>query len=473
MRKLVLITVVGVLLAGCAVGPEYRKPDLDLPETWPEHTLLGAEARDDMRAWWQRFNDPVLDALVERAAADNLEVRQQAARVLEARAGLGFARAERLPTVGVQAEAAREQLPGGVTPPGVPNPANTFSLAGVLSYEIDLWGRLAREREAATALLEQSVFAHDAVRMNVITEVVTTYFGLRAAELQLMLTEETLVAREQSLRLEQLRFEAGESDQLAVRQAEAELAGTRAQLPAMQRQVEALRGALAILVGASPAEIIAGLEIAPHRMADLVLPETVPAELPSELLERRPDVRAAEAVLVAATARVGIAQAQRLPRFNLSALLGTVAGRSSDLFGSGTDMWNVGASVGVPLLDFGRTRAGVDSAQARLEQAELQYRATVATAFAEVRDALIVYESSGKRARATRDQVEAIQRSLRVAQARYEEGFIGFLQVLDAQRALYGAQLALAEALRDRLTATATLFKALGGGWEAPERPNA
>ncbi|MBZ0330552.1 efflux transporter outer membrane subunit [Halomonas sp. ANAO-440] len=465
--RLPALALATALLAGCAMGPDYRAPELALPDEWPEHVMLSAEARQEWQSWWTRFEDPSLDRLVERAVDDNLDIRLQLARIEEARARLGLARAEQLPSVGAQAEASRERTPGTASPLGQSSTGNLFSLAGVLNYELDLWGRLDREREASEALLEQSEFARDAVRLNVIADVVATYFDLRNAERQLRITEETVASREETYRIEQIRFDSGETGELALRQAQSELETTRAQLPGQKQRVRMLEGALAILVGMSPAELMDELDFGDTQLADIVLPDSVPAVLPSSLLQRRPDIRSAEAGLIAANASIGVAEASRLPTLNLGGFLGTAAGDSSDLFTTAAQTWGLSATVMGPLFDFGRSRSRVDTAEALAAQAEVQYRATVNQAFNEVRNALVIFETSGERIEATRAQVEALARTLELAEVRYREGFVGFIELLDAQRALLSAELALSEAMRDRLTATATLFKALGGGWEA------
>ncbi len=468
MRKALAVLLFSTALtAGCAVGPDYRAPALDLPEQWPEHVLLSAEARADWVQWWRQFEDPHLDTLVARAVDDNLELRLQLTRIQEARARLGLARAEQMPSVSVQAEAARERTPGAIFAFGAPaSTGNVFSVTGVLSYELDLWGRLGREREAAEALLEQSVFAHDAVRLNVIADVVATYFDLRSAERQLHITQATVASRQETYRLEQLRFDVGQSDELALRQAQSELESTLAQLPAQRERVRVLEGALALLAGMSPAELMDELDYGDTELEAIALPDGVPAVLPSELLARRPDIRSAEAGLIAANAGIGVAEASRLPRLNLGGLLGTAASDAGDLFGTDAQAWGLAATVMGPLFDFGRSRSRIDTAEALAEQAEVQYRATVAQAFNEVRNALISYEASGERVEAIRRQVAAFERTLELAEMRYREGFVGFIELLDAQRALLAAELVLSEAMRDRLTATATLFKALGGGWQ-------
>lgn len=468
MRKPALLLAAAGLLPGCAIGPEYEPPELQMPAAWPDNVVLDTASDEALGEWWRRFEDPVLEGLVAHALEDNLELRIQAARVEEARARLGLARAEQLPTVGMQAEATRQRQPaaafgieGFATPP-----LNLFSISGVLGYELDLWGRLAREREAATAQLESSVYAQQAVRLGLVADVVVGYFALRSAQRQLEITERTLAARREGVRVERLRYEAGMIDELSLRQSEAELAATRTELPARIDELQRRESVLGILLGLRPAALIEALQIAAGTLEDITLPAHVPAELPAALLARRPDLRAAEAELVAATAGIGAARAARLPQLNLAGLVGTAASSAGELFGSDTEAWSVGAGISGPLYDFGRGRARVESAQALREQAELRYRATVALALAEVRDALVFHASSGTRLDAVREQVAALRRSEELAEIRYRNGYISIIELLDAQRALLGAELALAQVTAERFAATATLFKALGGGWE-------
>lgn len=456
-----------VVLAGCVSGPDYRTPETVLSQEWPEHELF-SEARDaDWQNWWTRFGDPVLDELVARALDQNLEIRLQALRVEEFRARLGLARAEQLPTVEVQASASRERVSGVAL--GIPEAGsstnNIFAVSGVLGYEIDLWGRLVREREAAEAILRENEFARDAVRLSIIADVAATYFDLRAARSQVAITRETIESRAETLRLQQIRREGGDIDELALQQARSEWETARAELPVRLQRQRVLEGAFGILLGFNPAELWEEIDLPPGDLANIDLPESVPALLPSELLERRPDIRAAEASLMAATARIGVARAERFPRLNLATLLGTAANTTGDLFGSSATTWSAGASLAGPIWGFGRGRARVETAEAIAEQSEVQYHRTVNVAFTEVRDALVFYETSGERRAAIRRLVASLERTEELAQLRYDEGFISFMELLDTQRALLSARLGLEEAIRDQLTATATLFKTLGGGW--------
>lgn len=465
MRALILLPA-AALLSGCLLGPQHSVPASELPETLPLPETVERDGAD-WQAWWRGFGDPALNRLIERAMADNLELREQAARIRAARARLGFAEAEQLPSVDLQAEASREQQPGAAF--GIEGVSGTtrslFSVSGVLGYELDLWGRLARQREAAAAQLAENVFAREAVRLSLIADLVTTYFEYRSAQRQLGITEDAVATREESLGLQELRYEAGAVNRLVLLQAKSELATARSRLPDQRERLDQLESALAILVGASPRELFEGMTLAEQPLADLDALDAYPEALPAELLERRPDIRAAEAALRATNASIGAAQAARLPSLSLSGLIGSTAAETGDLFTGPAEAWSIGASVLGPVLDFGRGRANVEEAEALRDRAALQYQATVQTAFREVRDALVSFEAANARVRALRDRVEAIADTAELADVRYEAGATDFLVVLDARRELLDAELALSEALQRRLTASATLFKALGGGW--------
>lgn len=465
MRNISVTLCAAVFLAGCALGPDYRSPDIPLPQQWPEQALGTPERAEDLRAWWLRFDDPVLGDLVERALSDNLDLRLQLQRIEESRSRLGLAAADRRPTLDAQAEAARQRQPGAASPAGFGGTFSTFSLVGLLGYEVDLWGRLARGQEAAAALLEESMFTHEAVRLNLVTDLVATYINLRAAQRQLAITEGTLESRSETLRLQRIRYEGGIVDRLALQQAVSEWEATRARLPRQKEQVRLLESALAVLVGMNPDEIFGDFDFGRETMASLHLAQPLPDVLPSELLRRRPDIRAAEAGVMAADAQIGVAMAQRLPRFNLAMFLGSVAGEFDNLLGGSAETWGASASVLGPVVDFGRNRARVQTAESLREQAETRYRITVQSAFREVRDALLLSATTAERETAVRRQVESLQETLRLAELRYGDGYSGFIDVLDAQRLLLDAELTLTEAVRDRYNASAALFKALGGGW--------
>lgn len=445
---------------------EHRVPNMDLPETWPDHAVMSREFEDEQLEWWTRFGDPELDRLVAGAVRDNPDIRLQAARVQEARARLGFAKAEQLPTVGLQVEAMRQRQSEGASgiPGGITN--NIFSLAGVVDYELDIWGRLAMERKVAQAALLESRYTHEAVRLSVVSDLAVSYFNLLAAREELEISRQTQRAREEIHHLERIRFEAGHIDELALRQAESSLEAVKALIPGQERQVRTLEGVLGILAGLSPAELFDDEQAAHGPFHTLHNPGPPPMVLPSELLTRRPDIRSAEAGAAAAGTAVGIAKVERLPRLNLAALLGTLAPRADDLFIAPARAWNAGAQLAGPILDFGRTKAGVETARARYLQAEIHYETTVRIAFNEVRDALILYQSSLDRQKAVERQMQTIQRTRDLAWIRYREGMVGLREFLDAEQDLYAARQTMNNAVRDTLTAVATLYKALGGGWD-------
>ncbi len=462
MDKLPLYMLIGLVLAGCATGSRYQVVSPELPDQWPGQEMANQQ-HSDWQNWWTGFEDARLNQLVERALDRNLSLRIQIQRIEQARAELGLTNANRWPSLNGQASALREQPPETILPGGTIN--NLFSVAGVLSYEVDLWGRLARQREAAAAQLEQSIYGTEAIRLNLITDLVTTYFNLRAAEQQLEITRQTLESREQTLALEEIRYESGASNPLNLQRARAALESTRARLPQQELRVQQLRTALAVLAGYSPAELLGELDFGVSRLTDIRLPDRQPLVMPSELLQRRPDIRAAEAALIAAHAQLGVARAMRFPALNLSALGGYTALDAGDLFSAPAESWNLTAGLAGPIFDFGRSRARVESAEARLAQAEAEYQLVVTGAFRDARDALAVHQSADLGVAAIRRQVEATAITLELAALQYEAGSIGFYELLDVQRTLLDAELALSQAMSDRLAASATLFKAMGGGW--------
>lgn len=466
VRSLALILVTAAL-AACTATSDYRRPESSVPTQWPQDLQAAMEEAATEARWWRRYGDPALDQLVEQALASNLDVLAAATRVREARAQLGLTQADRYPTLDAQADASRSDP--GLTQAGATGPRNSFRIAGVLAYEVDLWGRLSGATEAAHARLLQTTHGAQAVQIQLVTDLVTAYFDLRALEDQVRITRDSIDARREAYRLEQAHFRAGATTELTLHQAEAELAQAQAQLPGLSRQAEQARRALAILVGESPAAVFAAQELKPLPLTGLAFSPTLPSRLPSELLERRPDLRAAEAGLKAASIDVDVARTAWLPRLNLAATAGSGAARTSDLFSGPALVWQLGASLFSPLLDFGRRGAAIETAEARRELAELQYRATIRDAFREVGDAWSLLKTATERLTALERQVKALKASLGLAEKRYRNGYSPYLEVLDARRALFTAELARVEAIRDRFTATALLYKTLGGGWLADD----
>lgn len=474
--------VAAAMLAGCTVGPDYERPTMELPGAWGSPAAsaaatpasLGAAEVSTVRPdWWTSFDDPVLSRMVDQALTANDDIMLAAARVSEARAILRFTEADRLPQIDAEASAARVRSSGDLTLPGGSRTGNNFRLAGLLSYEIDLWGRLARADEAARAQLLATEAARDAVRLAVAADTALGYFNLRALDEQLAIAERTVGSREEALTLQQAQFNAGAITELELRQAQGELATARAQVPQLRQARNEQATALAVLLGSTPRAVIEDAIPRGLTIDDLPVPPILPADLPSTLLERRPDIRSAEGQLAAANAEIGIARAAYFPRLSLSALLGLESLELDRLFGSGTGTWQIAGGAAAPLFDFGRTEANVRAAEARREQALAQYQGTVRTSFREVVDALGAQETTAERLAAEADQLATRQDTLRLAKRRYDEGYSSYIEVLDAQRTLFQAELDRVAAQRERLAAAVDLYKALGGGWSAPPLPDA
>ncbi|RUO21782.1 efflux transporter outer membrane subunit [Aliidiomarina haloalkalitolerans] len=460
-----------LFLSGCTMGPDYQSTETELSEEWISSFPSEAELTRELQQWWQQYQDPNLNALVERALTDNLSLQVQLARIEQARAELGFENANRWPLLSAQASAAREQQPETLMPTalGGGTPRNQFSVAGVLSYEVDLWGRLARQREAAGAMLAESMFGTEAVKLNLVADVVTTYFNLLAIEQQYAALNSNIASLEQTLELEQLRYNSGSTNVLNLRRAEAAVAAAKANVPDLREARQLARSALAILVGATPEELLQGFNTDHGKLTELQLPQELPAHTPSELLQRRPDVRAAEASLIAANARIGVAQAARFPSLNLMALGGSAAMTTGDLFSAASETWSVGADLAGPLFDFGRLARRVESAKAQREQAEIGYQQAILAAVRDASDAIALLHIAEERSVAVQAQYDAIADTYRLAEMQYDLGAIGFYELLASQRELINAELALTTAKRDHFAAYTNVFKAFGGGWAANE----
>lgn len=452
------------IITGCSLAPREAPPALALPARWND-PALGAASMPPAADWWRQFGDPALDDLVGRALEHNLDLALAAARIEEARAQLGASRAEQWPTVDMQADASRQRSSSNTGTGG--QVRELYSVAGVLGYELDLFGRLRNATDAARARLLESIYTTEAVRLTVITDVVSTYLDLRATERQRAITDATVLSRAEALRLERAQLRLGAGTELTLRQAEASLASARAQAASLRDTLGRTQAALAVLTGASPQALIEALPPA-GEFATLRLPGDLPGVLPSQLLERRPDIRAAQAALRATEADIGAARALWFPRIDLTALIGSDALRVGDLFSGPATSWSLGSALVAPLLDFGRAGAQVAGAQARRAQSEALYRQTVQTAFREVRDALTALREAQARELAQTDAVAALARARELASLQYRRGRGLYLDVLDAERSLLTAQIDQIAAARDARIAAATLLKALGGGWQAP-----
>ena len=450
-----------LFLAGCALQPEYRRPEVELPAAWKESAQSVAKDGN----WWRIYADPTLEKLVEEALARNANLLVAAARVDEARALLAQADASFYPSVDASLSRSRSlsSAATGLLPPGVERERNNYRAALNVSYEVDLWGRLRTTAQAARADLLASEAARDTVRITLAADVVKGYFALRALDSQVESTRRTLTLREEGLKLQQKRFDGGVISEYDYRQLEAEAAAARAQLPPLERDREVQEAALAVLLGRSPKALMEGSVARTESSREQLLPAVVPAGLPSELLLRRPDLVEAEQRLIAANARVGVARSAYFPSIQLTGMLGSEAQMLSSLFTGPAGIWSFAAAVAAPIFAGGRLEAYISAAEAREKQALAGYQGAIQNAFREVRAALAAQARARESFEAEGARTAALDATLRLARLRYDNGLASQLDVIDAQRNLLAAEIARHEALRAQRAAVADLFKALGG----------
>lgn len=460
MRKRTLPLLLSLALSACAVGPDYSRPKLDLPAgtTAPQASI----ASD----WWQQFHDPVLDQLIAEAVQHNQDLAFSAAQVDEAAALAGIARAQLLPSLAANAGYQRARTSAETTTPGSPLIADVRTANLTASWELDLWGKLRRSSEAARATLAASQYNRDAARLSLSAQVAQTYFQMRAFDAQLDIAKRTLDSREASLQLRQKRFKGGMTSELDMRQAESEAASARATIPQLNKSLRQTETALAVLLGRSPRELLEGKLQRGQAIDMLNVPPSIPADLSSSLLERRPDLAAAEAQLIAANARIGVAKAAYFPSISLTGALGSQSLSMETLFSGATRTWSFVGNATAPIFNFGQTGLNVDAASARQRQALAQYQKSVQTAFKETQDALVASSAAREVQDAQTTQLTALNRALHLATLRYDNGYSSYLDVLDAERNTFQAELNLVNAKLDRLNAAISLYKAMGGGWE-------
>ncbi|UCE90688.1 MAG: efflux transporter outer membrane subunit [Pseudomonadota bacterium] len=447
-------------LVSCAVGPDYERPEVESPNAW---RFVDADARDTANIrWWEQFDDPVLDDLINSALQENLDVRIAAARIEEFVGRLRSTRSGFFPQFGYDARGSRERTTeaGAVPlPPGLDPVSNSYSAVINMSWEIDLWGKLRRATEASRADLLATEEARRAVILSLVSAVANSYVTLRDLDKRLEIAQRTLDSREQMLRLFEKRYQGGVVSELELSQVHSEYAQALAEVPARERDIALLENAIAVLLGRNPGAITRGKTI-----DELTLPP-VPEALPSQVLEQRPDIRQAEQNLIAANARIGVARARYFPTISLTGFFGSVSAALSDLFTSPAQVWNYGGSIAGPIFTGGAIAGEVQQAEARQKQALLAYQQAIQSAFREVEDALIDHEKSREQLEAQRERVEALENYARLAKLRYDNGYTSYLEVLESERSLFSAELAYAQNQGAVYGALVDIYKAVGGGW--------
>jgi multidrug efflux system outer membrane protein len=454
---LAVALIAGALVVGCAVGPNYKRPPVVLPDRfYGEQSAAEARSFGDL-PWWDVFQDPVLKGLVEEGLKNGFDARLAAARVQEARALYGVSRAQRFPSVDYQAGWLRTRPDQFFNPSGATLTEWTAEVGA--KWEIDLWGRIRRLNESARARYLATEEARRGVLLSLLSEVATAYFELCELDAELEIAKRTTLAFRDTYDLFSRRLEGGAASALETSRAEASLGQVAAQIPEIERAIVARENQINLLLGRSPRAIARGGPSMP-------LPPETPAGLPSTLLERRPDVRQAEQLLVGANAEIGVAKAAFFPTLSLTGLFGNVSPELGDLFSKGKT-WSIGSSALGPLFHGGAIKRNYEAVKARWEQAKIEYQATVTQSLAETSTALVartkLVETESQRARA----VQAYREAVRLANLRYGSGLSAYFEVLDAQQQLFPAEVGLAQTRRDQLIAVVSLYKALGGGWQA------
>jgi multidrug efflux system outer membrane protein len=463
MKKIIFIGSVLIILAGCAVGPKYSRPETKKPEAYAQAAATADSiARDSITnmKWWDVYKDSVLVALIDTAITNNLDLKVALARVEEAKAILGFNQANMFPFFDYSGKARASDFGNTATSAGVAFPSNSFSALGNVSWEIDLWGKLRHANRAAFAELIATDEGRKSVYISLVAQVAELYFQLRGLDDRLEITRKTIKTRREYLRIITLRFNEGEVSELDKLQAENIAADAEAQLYGLERAIIATENSINILLGLSYSPITRGLLNDQQQF-----PVEIPSGIPSELLERRPDIRTAEQLLIAQTERVGIAVALRFPSLSLTGFLGVASPDISNLFQSDAFLGSITGQLAGPAFRFQQNKRRVEAERAVALQFGYSYEKTVLSAFAEVENSLAEIRTYRNEFNARQRQVTATEKSLTLSKALYDNGYTSFLQVLDAEREYQNSQFEKSLALQFQLISTVKLFKALGGGW--------
>ena len=458
MLKPAAVAIIALFAGACAVGPDYQRPAVDTPAAW---RLTEPAARDLANTlWWLQFGDPVLDALIDEALRANKDLLIASARVDEFAGRYGFARAQLFPQVGIGADAGRQRdnsaaLAGG----GASRVYDSYSTVLNASWEIDIWGRIRRQTEAARAQLLATEEGRNAVILSLVASVAGAYTNLRSLDRQLEIARETAKSRGESYELFNLRYSGGLISLLELSQNRSQYEEALASIPPIEKAIAQQENGLSFLLGRNPGPIVRGKTI-----DELLLPG-IPAGLPSELLERRPDIRQAEQNLIAANALIGAAKAQYFPTISLTGAFGYSSTSLGDLFNSQSKIWQFGTPLTMPIFTAGAIAGQVAAAEGSQQQALFAYQKAVQQGFREVNDALVDQKQTGEQLLAERRRVASLQEYASIARLRYENGYTSFIEVLDAERSLFNAQLQYAQSQQVQLQAFINLYKALGGGW--------
>ncbi|WP_137163989.1 efflux transporter outer membrane subunit [Pseudomonas asiatica] len=465
MKLKTLSLAVALVLSGCSLIPDYQRPAADIPASWPQGEAYAAPAKADdgrLMAWQSVFQDPALQRLVDQALASNTDLRQAALNVEAYRALHRIQRAEQFPQVDLGASGSRQRVPADLSPTDETTIQGQYQVAFGVSYELDLFGRLRSLSQAAAEQYLASDAARYSVQVSLVADVATAYLTWRSDQDQLALARSTLRSQGDSLRLVEDRFNNGTASQIDVRQARTLVSQAQVQESLYTRQVAQDLNALERLIGGRlPGDLPAGRSLSEPVLAQF------PTGLSSDVLLRRPDIRAAEHRLLAADANIGAARAAFFPSVTLTGAAGTSSAELDGLFKGGSGMWQFMPQINLPIFNAGRLRADLDYARIRRDINVSEYEGAIQTAFQEVADGLAARGTYGKQLQSQQGRVDDNQAYYDLARQRYDEGVDSYLSVLDAQRELFSARQQLIQDRLGQLTAEVGLFKAMGGGWQA------
>ncbi|MBZ5533584.1 MAG: efflux transporter outer membrane subunit [Acidobacteriia bacterium] len=464
MKRIAVVALLSFAIAGCTVGPRYKRPAVDVPVAHrgieQENPAKAETASLADQKWAELFQDPQLQQLIRTAIAQNYDVRIAATRILQAQAQLGITRSNQFPEVVAEAGSKVQRNAAQPAQPSATNGSAT-SLSVAAAWELDFWGKFRRATEAARANMLASEWARRQVISTLVSNVATAYFQLRELDLELEISQRTLVSRRDSVKLTQLLADHGATSMLDVRQAEQLVYTAAEQVPDLQRRIAQQENFLSTLLGQNPGTIQRGLKLTEQPHAP-----QVPAGLPSSLLERRPDIRQAEQRLVAFNAQIGVAKAAYFPQISLTGDGGYQSPALSSLFSGAAGFFSLGAGLVQPIFIAGRLRSGVKLAEAQKEEALLEYRQTIQQAFRDVSDSLIAYQKNQEFRRQQELLTRAAEDAARLSDIRYKGGTASYLEVLTSQTNYFSAELNLAQAQLNELNSFVQLYRSLGGGWE-------
>lgn len=460
MRERIIISALVLFIQGCMIGPDYRRPTVDTPQEWRFQEQETRELVDTR--WWEQFGDPVLNDLIAIGLAENKDVNIAAARIEQFTGQYITTRAALFPQIDAGASFGRQRISEKGAAPlssSVENPADAYLAQFAASWEIDLWGKLRRAKESARADILSSQEARRGVILSLVSSIATGYINLRDLDRQLEIAQATVRSREESYTIFKLRFTGGIVSDLELSQVKSQYEEALATIPVIRKSIAQQENALSVLLGRNPGPIPRGKTI-----EDLALP-LVPAGLPSDLLARRPDIRQAEQNLISANALIGVAKAQYFPSISLTGLFGWSSTDISRLFMGPAQTWSYAAQVAAPIFKGGAIYGQVKSAEAYQKQLLIVYQQTIQNAFRDVNDALIDRKSTMEQLEIQNKQVESLGIYARTARLRYENGYTSYIEVLDAERSLFNAQLSQAQTKGFLFQSVISIYKSMGGGW--------